>query len=206
MRSVSTVFLLVSSSVKSLLSVKSESLIRYEIALSASLHTYVRLKSIKPIVAVGVRKVNMVYYATLCALICSLVLADMLGVYSVTSSNAAILIGALTYALSNAVARVYAYSTLNAFMSDAQVRPGLLPTTYLHPRYPFGLVSRKQLESICLKYSCDMAAKTLLNSSVFLSLKNSKMYSEETLNMSLSLCPDFELSLAELLEASRCLQ
>lgn len=191
---------------KSLLSFESESLIRYEIALSASLHEYVRLKSIKPIVAISVRKVNMVYYATVCALICSIPFANMLGFYSITSSNAAMLIGASVYVLPNAAARVYAYSTLSAFMSDAQVRPDLLPSTYLHPRYPFGVVSSKRLEAICLKYSCDMAAKTLLNSLVFSSLKNSKMYSEETLDMSLSLCPDFELSLAELLEASRCLQ
>lgn len=194
------------SHAKSLLSFESESLIRYEIALSASLHEYVRLKSIKPIVAISVRKVNMVYYATVCALICSIPFANMLGFYSTTNSNAAMLTGASVYVLPNAAARVYAYSTLSAFMSDAQVRPDLLPSTYLHPRYPFGVVSSKRLEAICLKYSCDMAAKTLLNSLVFSSLKNSKMYSEETLDMSLSLCPDFELSLAELLEASRCLQ
>jgi hypothetical protein len=200
-------FLSVYSHAKSLLSFESESLIRYEIALSASLHEYVRLKSIKPIVAMSVRKVNTVYYATICALICSIPLANMLGFYSATSSNASILIlGASVYVLPNAATRVYAYSTLSAFMSDAQVRPDLLPSTYLHPRYPFGVVSSKKLEAICLKYSCDMAAKTLLNSLVFSSLKNSKMYSEETLDMSLSLCPDFELSLAELLEASRCLQ
>ena len=206
MRAVSTVFLLVSSAVKSILSFESKSLIRYEIALSTALHEYVRLKSIKPIVAVSVRKVNMVYYATLCAVICAPPLASILGFYAITSFTAAILVGASVYVIPNVVARAYAYSTLSAYMSDAQVRPGLLPTTYLHPRYPFGVVSSKKLESICLKYSSVMAAKVLLTPSVFLSLKNSKMYSEETLNTSLSLCPDFELSLAELLEASRCLQ
>lgn len=194
------------SHTKSLLSFESKSLIRYEIALSTALHEYVRLKSIKPIVAVSVRKVNMVYYATLCAVICAPPLASILGFYAITSFTAAILVGASVYVIPNVVARAYAYSTLSAYMSDAQVRPGLLPTTYLHPRYPFGVVSSKKLEYICLKYSCDMAAKTLLNSSVFLSLKNSNMYSEETLDTSLSLCPDFELSLADLLETSRCLQ
>lgn len=194
------------SHAKSLLSFKSESLVRYEMALSTALHEYVRLKSIKPIVAVSVRKANMVYYATLCATICAPSLASMLGYYSITSFTVSILVGASAYVISNVVARAYAYSTLRAYMSDAQVHPRLLPATYLHPRYPFGVVSSKKLEYICLKYSCDMAAKTLANSSVFLSLKNSKMYSEETLDTSLSLCPDFELSLADLLESSRCLQ
>ena len=194
------------SHTKSLLSFESKSLIRYESALSTALHEYVRLKSIKPIVAVSVRKVNMVYYATLCAVICAPPFASILGFYAITSFTAAILVGASVYVIPNVVARAYAYSTLSAYMSDAQVRPGLLPTTYLHPRYPFGVVSSKKLEYICLKYSCDMAAKTLLNFSVFLSLKNSNMYSEETLDTSLSLCPDFELSLADLLETSRCLQ
>lgn len=205
MRAVSTVFLLVSSAVKSLLSFESKSLILYEAALSASLHAYVRLESIKPIVSASTKIVHTVFYTTSGAIICSLVLTNMLGLYSTTSSRAVVLIGALTYLLPNAVARMYAYSTLNAYMPDAQVRPGL-PTTYLHARYPFGVVSRKKLESICLKYSSVMVAKVLLTPSVFLSLKNSKMYSEETLNTSLSLCPDFELSLADLLEASRCLQ
>ena len=190
------------SHTKSLLSFESKSLIRYESALSTALHEYVRLKSIKPIVAVSVRKVNMVYYATLCAVICAPPFASILGFYAITSFTAAILVGASVYVIPNVVARAYAYSTLSAYMSDAQVRP----TTYLHPRYPFGVVSSKKLEYICLKYSCDMAAKTLLNFSVFLSLKNSNIYSEETLDTSLSLCPDFELSLADLLETSRCLQ
>lgn len=206
MRSVSTVFLLVSSAVKSLLSVKSKSLILYEAALSESLHAYVRLESIKPIVSASTKIVHTVFYTTSGAIICSLVLTNMLGLYSTTSSRAAVLIGALTYMLSTAVARLYANSTLKTYMSDAQVRPGPFPTAYLHARYPFGVVSRKKLESICLKYSSVMAAKVLLTPSVFLSLKNSKMYSEETLNTSLSLCPDFELSLADLLEAGRCLQ
>lgn len=190
--------------VKSLLSFRCKSLALYEDALSNSLHALVRLASIKPIVKVSTRQVNVIYYGTLSLMVCCLLLASMLGFYSV-SPTTAMLTGVAMYAFSSIVARLYARSTLNTFMSDAIVYSGI-SADYMYARYPFGVVSCKKLESICLKYSCDMAAKVLLIPAVFRILENSKLYSEETLNMSLNLCPDFELSLAELLDAGRCLQ